>query len=244
MIVPRTWGWRGSGIAAVVSCSVVLFGGTGPAAGADVEITANTTSVNLDTHVGSTVHVATGVTVGPPSLPSGPAINATLQAWTLTNDGSLFGDNTVNFTAGGTVNNNLGATISSASTSAIVLGDFFLGGAGAVTNAGSISGGPFADAVELFGGGTVTNLATGSITATNGNNAVSISGGSSNPSRIVTRNFGLSSASISASVIEPSLRAALASSWYRSRNWLIPAFKHATTAAFWSGNRWRGSTSR
>lgn len=154
--------------------SLQLQGILAPAKAADVEITTSTPSVNLDTFAGTTAHVATGVTVGP----GNPALNATLQAWSLTNDGTLSGANTVTFTQGGTVTNNLSASIGSTS-SAIVLGTTANGGVGTVTNAGTITGGTAGDTVLLRGGGTVTNLATGSITAANGSNTVSISGGTS-----------------------------------------------------------------
>jgi fibronectin-binding autotransporter adhesin len=158
---------------ALVLASVLLVEQlTGRARAADVEITANTsTGVNLDGFSGTTAHVAPGIMVS-------PAISATSQPWTLTNDGTLSGSNTVTFTKGGAVINNFGATTGS-TTSAIILGTSGIGGLGTVTNAGTITGGAAGDTVLLYGGGTVTNLATGSITASNSSNAVSISGGTS-----------------------------------------------------------------
>ncbi|NGX98652.1 MAG: hypothetical protein G4V63_26620, partial [Candidatus Afipia apatlaquensis] len=71
--------------------------GPNAARAADVEITSNTPSVNLDTFAGTTAHIATGVTVGS----GNPAISATLQAWSVTNDGTVTGGNTVKLDQGG-----------------------------------------------------------------------------------------------------------------------------------------------
>jgi uncharacterized protein with beta-barrel porin domain len=148
-----------------------VLAGAAAARAADVEITTNSANVNLDTFAGTTAHVATGITVT-----GSPALSATLQAWSLSNDGSLSGSNTVRFTKGGDVTNNAGGTIGS-TTSAIILGTSGVGGVGSVTNFGSITGGASGDTVLLYGGGTVTNALGASITTSNTSNAVSISGG-------------------------------------------------------------------
>jgi outer membrane autotransporter protein len=163
--------WTGLGCAALVAAG--MFGSG--AAAADLEITSNSGAVDLDAQAGSNVHVAPGVTV---DGAGSRAFNATLAPWLLSNDGTLAGANTVSFTKGGTVENGLGAIITSTS-SAIILGNTSTGGVGTVTNSGSISGGTFGDTVALYGGGTVTNLAGASISVANGGNTVSISGGTS-----------------------------------------------------------------
>ena len=155
-------------VLALYGTDVILAGG--PARAADVEVTSDTTTVDLDTHSGSTAHVAAGVTVS-------NGVSATTQPWTLANDGTINGGNAVSLTAGGEVDNN--ATIS-ATLSAITLGsDVTHTGVGTVVNAATITGGSAGDAVALYGGGTVTNLASGTISSTSGSNAVSLSGGTS-----------------------------------------------------------------
>jgi outer membrane autotransporter protein len=162
--------------AALLAALAIAAGSTVTARAADVEITSSSsTTINLDSYSGATAHVAPGVTVNPAAS---PAISATAQPWSLANDGSLSGSNTVRLTKGGAVTNSAGATIAS-TTNAIILGTSGSGGLGAVTNAGTITGGTTGDTVALFGGGTVVNLATGTISAANSSNAVSISGGTS-----------------------------------------------------------------
>lgn len=86
--------------------------GPNAARAADVEITSNTPSVNLDTFAGTTAHIATGVTVGS----GNPAISATLQAWSVTNDGTVTGGNTVKLDQGGTFTNTSAATVTGTQT--------------------------------------------------------------------------------------------------------------------------------
>lgn len=144
---------------------------------ADVEITANTGAVNLDTFAGTTAHINPGVTVGP----SNPAISATLQAWTLTNEGAVTGGNTVKLDQGGTFLNANGATVTGSLT-ALTFGykPFGLppaGGPGTLDNYGTITGG--VEGVTMWLGGTVNNHAGGTITTATGLNAVSIGQGTS-----------------------------------------------------------------
>ena len=153
---------------------------------ADVDITSSTNDgISLDSFVGVTAQVASGITVNNTTFTircgTFSAICATAQAWTLTNNGTIgppnFG-NGVNFTDGGavvnfgsidggngiligggagaSVDNKAGATIHG-SSGAIVIGDFFNPVAGVVTNAGTITSD--GQAVGLNGGGIVTNLA-------------------------------------------------------------------------------------
>lgn len=150
---------------------------------ADVEISADSGPINLDSYSSgeSSIQVDSGVTV------SGGlgtrALEATLQSWTITNDGTIqdADDIAIRSLLGGTVTNAAGATISG-HTNAIVLGDYTNPhtdpGEGIVLNYGTIAGGG-ADAVSLWSGGTVTNYAGGSITSTSGNATVSLSGGTS-----------------------------------------------------------------
>ncbi|MDI4235698.1 autotransporter domain-containing protein [Bradyrhizobium sp. Arg237L] len=146
---------------------------------ADVEITANTPSVDLDTFSGTTAHIANGVTVGS----GGTAISATLQPWSLTNDGTVSGSNTIGLKQGGTITNNAGKTISGTLT-AITFGYFDSvahlpsGGAGALNNYGTITGGG-GEGVTMWMGGTVNNYFGGTIKTETGLNAVSIGQGTS-----------------------------------------------------------------
>lgn len=165
-----------SAFATVIVMSFVGDVSVHRAAAADVEITANTPSVNLDTFVGSTAHVANGVTVGPGL----PAISATSQAWFLTNDGTVTGGSTIKFLPGGTITNNAGKTISGTAT-AITFGDLVsgnpVGGPGTVNNYGTITGG--VEGVTMWFGGTVNNYFGGTIQTATGLNAVSIGQGAS-----------------------------------------------------------------
>lgn len=186
--------WR-RGFAVMVAVSLVA----GPARAVDVDISASTTTgVNLNLYAGTTVDILSGVSVS--NTLGGPTISGT-GTWTLgnhgsvsgqikldgagsmvTNSGLLSGGNAITLVGGGTVINELGATIN-ASSSAISIGKFPSGGnpgvgPGVVVNSGTItqvtSGG---DLVLLQFGGSVTNTATGVITGNSVGNAVSIGQG-------------------------------------------------------------------
>lgn len=186
--------WR-RGFAVMVAVSLVA----GPARAADVDISASiTTGVNLNLYAGTTVDILSGVSVS--NTLGGPTISGT-GTWTLgnhgsvsgqikldgagsmvTNSGLLTGGNAITLVGGGTVINELGATIN-ATSSAISIGKFPSGGnpgvgPGVVVNSGTItqvtSGG---DLVLLQFGGSVTNTATGVITGNSVGNAVSIGQG-------------------------------------------------------------------
>lgn len=149
----------------------------GNAYAADVEIIADTPAVNLDAQIGSTVDIASGVTVGP----SNPAISATLQAWTVTNDGSVTGGNTVKLDQGGTFTNGAGASVTGSLT-ALTFGYKPpslppAGGPGTLNNHGTITGG--VEGVTMWLGGTVNNYLGGIIKNETGANAVSIGQGAS-----------------------------------------------------------------
>ncbi len=77
-----------------------------------VEITANTGAVNLDTFAGTTAHTDPGLTLGP----SNPAISATINAWTVTDEGAVTGGNTVKLDQGGTFLNAGGVTVTGSLT--------------------------------------------------------------------------------------------------------------------------------
>lgn len=143
----------------------------------DVNITSDTPSVDLDTYSGTTAQVANGVTVGF----GNPAIRATTQAWTLTNNGTITGGNAITLDQGGTFRNQSGATLTATSTG-ITLGykPFALppaGGPGTVENYGTIVGGT--EGITIWFGGTVNNYLGGTIRTTTGVNAVSIGQGAS-----------------------------------------------------------------
>lgn len=183
-------------VAAGLSLAVML----GAARAADVDIaTTTTTGVNLNLYAGTTVDILSGVSVS--NTLGGPTISGT-GTWTLgnqgsisgqikidgpgsmvTNSGLLTGGNAITLVGGGTVVNELGATIN-ATSSAISIGKFPSGGnpgvgPGVVSNSGTItqvvSGG---DLVLLQFGGSVTNSATGVITGNSSGSAVSIGQGS------------------------------------------------------------------
>ncbi|MDT2021701.1 autotransporter domain-containing protein [Methylocella sp. CPCC 101449] len=148
-----------------------------PVQAADVEITSNTPSVDLDIYSGSTAHIASGVTVGP----SSPALRASTQAWSVTNDGTITGGNTVQLDQGGTFLNTSGASVTGTATG-LTFGykPFGLppaGGPGTLNNYGTITGG--VEGVTLWLGGTVNNYFGGTIETLNGTNAVSIGQGTS-----------------------------------------------------------------
>ncbi len=170
----------------------------------DVNITTGTNDgVNLDPLPGTTVLIAPGITVnnanGTANCPSTSSVCASTKAWTLTNQGTIGPNavgNGVRFTFGGalvnqgsvsnanisitggagSVDNRAGASITS-TTNGITIATSGAQFVGNVSNAGSITGTGGSDLVALFGGGTVTNLATGTISVNNSANAVSISGG-------------------------------------------------------------------
>lgn len=170
---------------------------------ADLTISSDvSTGLNLDAQSGTTVEVLAGVSVS--NAPLGTAINATTGAWDLTNRGAVSSSyantvsltvagssvtnyssitagsvsNAIVLTGGGSVDNKEGATISSG-LSAIIIGKSSpAGGAGTVTNAGTIrQTGTSGDLVSLRFGGTVTNLAGATISASNSSNAVSVGQG-------------------------------------------------------------------
>lgn len=157
--------------------AMAYAGGLPSADAADVEITADTPAVNLDAETGSTAHIASGVTVGP----SSPAISATLQAWSVTNDGTVTGGNTVKLDQGGTFTNASGANVNGTLT-ALTFGYKPpslppAGGPGTLNNYGTITGG--VEGVTMWLGGTVNNYLGGTITTATGLNAVSIGQGTS-----------------------------------------------------------------
>lgn len=168
---------------------------------ADVNLTSDVAAgVDLDTQVGSTAEVSSGVTIT--NTFGNRAIFATTGAWALTNRGaisstaanavalSVAGSSVTNFSSitstsnaivlsgGGSVDNQAGATIS-ADQSAIVVGAPGVG-PGVVNNRGTITQtGTFGDLVVLRFGGTVTNFEGATITANNTSNAVSVGQGAS-----------------------------------------------------------------
>lgn len=187
------------GVIAVLTMELALGTALAPAWAADVDISASTTTgVNLNLYAGTTVDILSGVSVS--NTLGGPTVSGT-GTWTLgnhgsvsgqikldgagsmvTNSGLLAGGNAITLVGGGTVVNELGATIN-ASSSAISIGKFPSGGnpgvgPGVVINSGTItqvvSGG---DLVLLQFGGSVTNTATGVITGDSSGNAVSIGQG-------------------------------------------------------------------
>ena len=188
----------------IVAAICILLAIANDAPAQDVTISSSTNDgVNLDGFAGNTALIAPGITVNnsnaTANCPSTSSVCASTRAWTLTNQGTIGPNavgNGVRFTAGGTVindgqvsnanisitggagsvTNQAGATITSTvnGISIATSGAQFLG---TVSNAGSITGTGSGDLVALFGGGLVTNLATGTISANNGSNAVSISGG-------------------------------------------------------------------
>ncbi|MBN9247413.1 MAG: hypothetical protein J0I81_08190, partial [Hyphomicrobium sp.] len=96
------------------SISAIALAAATAAQAADVEITTNTASVDLDTYVGTTARIFPGVTVS-------NGISATTQAWTVTNDGAVNGANSVKLNEGGTFVNSSGATVNG-SVTAITFG--------------------------------------------------------------------------------------------------------------------------
>lgn len=169
---------------------------------AEVVLTDTAAGVDLNGYSDGTASVASGVSLSAPMLTT--ALSGSLAAWALTNRGaisSLFangvalsvnGSSVTNFgtitttnsgnavvlAGGGSVSNETGGTIT-AVNAAISIGTTSAG-VGSVTNAGTITQtGTAGDLVTLRFGGKVTNLAGGTITASNSSNAVSVGQGTS-----------------------------------------------------------------
>ncbi|WP_166141097.1 autotransporter domain-containing protein [Methylosinus sp. RM1] len=169
---------RGSAAVGFATVLIAAFLDAKGAFAADVEITANAPSVNLDAFTGTTAHINGGVAIGS----SSPAIGATLQAWSVTNNGSVSGGNTVTLGQGGAFLNASGATVTGTLT-AMTFGykPFGLppaGGPGHLDNYGTITGGA-GEGVTMWFGGTVNNFGGGTIKTDTGLNAVSIGQGTS-----------------------------------------------------------------
>jgi outer membrane autotransporter protein len=137
---------------------------------ADVDITADTATVNLDSFTGTTARVFPNVTVS-------NGISATTQPWSVTNDGTVNGFNSLVLGLGGTIVNNAAATISG-TASAVITGHPTNGGAATIDNFGTITGG-FGEGVTMRFGGTLTNHAGATIQTADGLNAASIGQGTS-----------------------------------------------------------------
>lgn len=169
---------------------------------AEVVLTDTSAGVDLNGYSDTGASVAAGVTITAPMLTT--ALSGSLAAWAVTNRGTIGGlfanavslsfagssvtnfgtisttssGNAVVLAGGGSVSNETGGTIS-AVNAAISIGTTSAG-AGSVTNAGTITQtGTAGDLVTLRFGGKVTNLAGGTITASNGSNAVSVGQGTS-----------------------------------------------------------------
>ncbi len=137
---------------------------------ADVDITTSTNAgVNLDAFAGTTARVFPGVTVD--NTTPGNAINATTRAWTVTNDGTVRGTNSIRLTQGGAVTNSAGAQINAGLGTGISIGTFNVVGAGTVDNFGTITS--TVEGITLAFGGTVTNHLGGSVSTTSSGNAIS-----------------------------------------------------------------------
>lgn len=146
------------------------FVSTGTGLAADVDITTDTATVNLDSFTGTTARVFPGVTVS-------NGISATTQPWSVTNDGTVNGFNSLVLGLGGTIVNSAQATITG-SASAVQTGHPVNGGAATVDNFGTITGG-FGEGVTMRFGGTLTNHVGASITTATGLNAASVGQGTS-----------------------------------------------------------------
>jgi outer membrane autotransporter protein len=140
----------------------------GQAYAADVDITTDTATVNLDSFTGTTARVFPNVTVS-------NGISATTQAWSVTNDGTVNGSNSLVLTQGGAVVNSLTGTITG-SLSAVQTGHPTNGGAATVENFGTITGG-IGEGVTMRFGGTLTNHAGATISTATGLNAASVGQG-------------------------------------------------------------------
>ncbi len=163
-------------LSAIRRCALCTVAGiatafsAGQSVAADVDITTDTASVNLDTFTGTTARVFPGVTVS-------SGVSASTQAWSVTNDGTVNGFNALVLGLGGTIVNNAAATISG-SASAVQTGHPVNGGAATIDNFGTITGG-FGEGVTMRFGGTLTNHLGASITTATGLNAASIGQGAS-----------------------------------------------------------------
>src|SRR5665213_87391 len=166
---------------------IVLDGFAGTTAQIEAGVTVTNTTLNFDCPAQPP----------PPGAFAAAAVCASTKAWTLTNLGTI-GPNlfaySVYFIAGGavvnfgsitdqmlieggvsgSVDNKLGATITL--NGAITIGEA-TGIVGTITNAGTITS--TGQAIGLWAGGTVTNLATGTIVSQGGANAVSVGLGTS-----------------------------------------------------------------
>ena len=134
-----------------------------------------------------TFRAGTGIEV---SSGSGVGVyGSSAQSWAVTNKGAISGGlYGVELTAGGSVTNKAGATISGGHVNVVTGaygGNYYYnfgggikiaGGAGTVTNAGAINS-PGLYGVELTGGGSVTNKAGATISGHYGNDAIEITGG-------------------------------------------------------------------
>ncbi len=156
------------------SGSAIVLAAATAAQAADVEITTDTASVDLDTYVGTTARIWPSVTVS-------NGIIATTQVWTVTNDGAVNGGNSVKLNEGGTFVNSSGANVNGSGT-AITFGYKPIGfppagGPGNLFNYGTITGA--VEGVTMWLGGTVTNYQGGLISTTGSGNAVSVGQGTS-----------------------------------------------------------------
>lgn len=144
------------------------------ASSADLEVTSNTTTVDLDAYAGTTARIAPGVTVS-------NGITATTQAWDVTNNGTVNGGNVVRLEQGGTFRNSTGATVSGSGTAITFgyknFGQPPAGGPGYLDNSGTIIG--RVEGVTMWLGGEVINRAGAAISTATGLNAVSVGQGSS-----------------------------------------------------------------
>jgi outer membrane autotransporter protein len=155
-----------------VGASALALAISGGARADDVDITADTGPVNLDTESGTTVRVFPGIDVGGDPFTTG--MRATISAWTLNNEGNIHGFNGVVFEAGGSVTNAEDASIEG-EASGVVIGKSGGSGAGFVENFGIITGND-AEGVTLLNGGTIINH-LGAEIRTDGLNAASVGGG-------------------------------------------------------------------
>jgi outer membrane autotransporter protein len=162
---------RGCALCTVAVIATALS--AGQSAAADVDITTDTATVNLDTFTGTTARVFPGVTVS-------SGISATTQPWSVTNDGTVNGGNTVTLQQGGTWLNSSGANVTGSLT-AIAFGYKPVGlppagGPGYLDNYGTITGGS-GEGVTMWLGGEVVNRQGATISTPTGLNAVSVGQG-------------------------------------------------------------------
>jgi outer membrane autotransporter protein len=157
----------------------------------DVNVTSNvTTGIDLNSYVSTTIKIFPAVIVS--NSNAADTISASAHAWSLTNQGQVrntTGNDAIQFSLGGTVNNEAGAKVFSQGASAINI----FGATGTVVNKGTIENAGIGDTVGLYAGGSVTNEAGATIAATGAlQGAVSISGGTS---RTVTNSGTISNTS-------------------------------------------------